>query len=152
MTTKEKNILDSVIYSYTTDSSQLSEENKILKETVNKLKEELDKFKANPLMICEVGQVFGKEAVIKLPNGNQFYVDVSDECKNLKPNDMVLADQKNLTIIRKIPISRKYDIESFVIVEKPKVSWLDIGGLDLQIQEIKEVVELPFKKRSEEGR
>ena len=72
MTTKEKNILDSVIYSYTTDSSQLSEENKILKETVNKLKEELDKFKGNPLMVCEVGQVFGKEAVIKLPNGNQF--------------------------------------------------------------------------------
>jgi len=146
MTTKEKNILDSVIYSYTTESSQLSEENKILKETVNKLKEELDKFKANPLMVCEVGQVFGKEAVIKLPNGNQFYVDVSDECKNLKPNDMVLADQKNLTIIKKIPIARKFDIENFVIVEKPKTSWLDIGGLDLQIQEIKEVVELPLKK------
>ena len=146
MTTKEKNILDSVIYSYTADSSQLSEENRILKDTVNKLKEELDKFKANPLMICEVGQVFGKEAVIKLPNGNQFYVDVSDECKNLKPNDMVLADQKNLTIIRKIPISRKFEIESFVIVEKPKTSWQDIGGLSAQIQEIKEVVELPLKK------
>lgn len=146
MTTKEKNILDSVIYSYTTDSSQLSEENKILKETVNKLKEELDKFKANPLMVCEVGQVFGKEAVLKLPNGNQFYVDISNGCEKLRPGEMVLADQKNLTIIRKIPISRKFDIENFVIMEKPKTSWHDIGGLSAQIQEIKEVVELPLKK------
>ena len=146
MTTKEKNILDSVIYSYTTDSSQLSEENKILKETINKLNEELGKFKNNPLMVCEVGQVFGKEAVLKLPNGNQFYVDISKDCEKLKPGDMVLADQKNLTIIRKIPIARKFDIENFVIVEKPKTSWLDIGGLSAQIQEIKEVVELPLKK------
>ena len=146
MTTKEKNILDSVIYSYTTDSSQLGEENKILKETVNKLKEELDKFKSNPLMVCEVGQVFGKEAVLKLPNGNQFYVDISNNCEKLKPGEMVLADQKNLTIIRKIPIARKFDIENFVIVEKPNTSWHDIGGLSAQIQEIKEVVELPLKK------
>src|SRR3989338_3755583 len=146
MTTKEKNILDSVIYSYTTESSQLSEENKILKETVNKLKEELDKFKSNPLMVCEVGQVFGKEAVLKLPNGNQFYVDISNNCEKLKPGEMVLADQKNITIIRKIPIARKFDIENFVIVEKPNTSWRDIGGLSAQIQEIKEVVELPLKK------
>ena len=135
-----------MIYSYTTDSSQLGEENKILKETVNKLKEELDKFKSNPLMVCEVGQVFGKEAVLKLPNGNQFYVDISNNCEKLKPGEMVLADQKNLTIIRKIPIARKFDIENFVIVEKPNTSWHDIGGLSAQIQEIKEVVELPLKK------
>ncbi|MBI2135016.1 AAA family ATPase [Candidatus Woesearchaeota archaeon] len=146
MNTKEKNILDSVIYSYTADSSQLSDENKILKETVNKLKEELDKFKATPLMVCEVGQIFGKEAVLKLPNGNQFYVDISHDCEKLRSGDMVLADQKNLTIIRKIPVARKFDIENFVIVEKPKTSWQDIGGLSAQIQEIKEVVELPLKK------
>ena len=42
MTTKEKNILDSVIYSYTTNATQSEEENRILKETVNKLKEELN--------------------------------------------------------------------------------------------------------------
>jgi len=146
MTTKEKNILDSVIYSYSTDSSQLTEENKILKETVTKLKEELDKFKNTPLMVCEVNQVFGNEAVLKLPNGNQFYVSISNDCGKLKPNDVVLADQKNLTIIKKIPITRRFNIESFVIMERPKISWEDVGGLDLQIQEIKEVVELPLKK------
>tara|TARA_Y100000310_G_C20702833_1_gene831564 strand:- start:5689 stop:6834 length:1146 start_codon:yes stop_codon:yes gene_type:complete len=146
MNTKEKNILDSVIYSYSANESQSNEENKILKETINKLKEELDRFKAPPLMIADVRNVFGKEAIIRLPNGNQFYVSISEECGKVKAGDVVLADQKNLTIIKKIPTTRKYDIESFVIVEKPKISWNDVGGLDLQAREIKEVVELPLKK------
>jgi len=54
--------------------------------------------------------------------------------------------KKNLNIIKKIPITKQFDIESFVIVEKPEVLWKDIGGLDLQAREIKEVVELPLKK------
>ena len=146
MDTKEKSILDSVIYSYTASSSQANEENRILKETVNKLKEELDRFKVAPLMVCEVRNIFGKEAVIRLPNGNQFYVNISQECGKIKPGDIVLADQKNLTIIKKVSITRKFEIESFVIVDKPKVSWEDVGGLDMQVREIKEVVELPLKK------
>ena len=146
MNTKEKNILDSVIYSYSTDSSQLNDENRILKETVNKLREELDRFKAPPLMVCDVRNVFDKEAIVRLPNGNQFYVNISNDCGKLKPGDVVLTDQKNLTIIRKIPATRKFDIENFVIVEKPKVSWGSVGGLTAQANEIKEVVELPLKK------
>ena len=90
MNTKEKNVLDSVIYSYSTSGSQVNEENRILKETVNKLKEELDKFRIPPLMICEVRNVFGKEAIIRLPNGNQFYVDISEDCGKVKPGDVVL--------------------------------------------------------------
>ena len=55
-------------------------------------------------MVAEVRNVFGKEALIRLPNGNQFYVAISTECKKLRPGDVVLTDQKNLTIIKKIPI------------------------------------------------
>ena len=146
MKTKEKNILDSVIYSYSSDSSQLNEENRILKETVNKLKDELDTFRTPPLMVCEVLYIFNNQAIVKLPNGNQFYVNISNEAGKLKPGEMVLADQKNLNIIRKVDITKKFNIQSFVIVEKPKISWENVGGLDLQIQEIKEVIELPLKK------
>ncbi|MDP7244793.1 MAG: proteasome-activating nucleotidase [Flavobacteriales bacterium] len=146
MTTKEKNIMDSVIYNHSTDTSQINEENKILKESVSKLKEELDRFRVPPLMVSEVRNVFGKNAIIRLPNGNQFYVNVLEECDKIVSGDVVLVDQKNLAIIKKVTITKVFDIESFVIVEKPKVSWKDIGGLDVQAQEIKEVVELPLKK------
>ena len=146
MTTKEKNILDSVIYSYTANATQAEEENRILKETVNKLKEELDRFKLPPLMVCEVRDVFGKEAIIRIPNGNQFSVNIAESCEKIKAGDKVLADQKNLTIIKKIPFTKRFNIEKFVIVEKPKISWEEVGGLDQQVREIQEVVELPLKK------
>src|SRR3989339_1887218 len=146
MPAKEKNILDSVIYSYTANTNQIEEENRILKETINKLKEELDRFKEPPLMVCEVRDIFGKEAIIRIPNGNQFSVNIGESCGKLKSGEMVLAEQKNLTIIKKIPITKKFNIEKFVIIEKPKVSWDDVGGLNEQVQEIKEVVELPLKK------
>jgi len=142
----EKNILDSVIYSYTAENDRAAEENKILQETVNKLTKELEKLKTPPLMVCEVRNIIEDTAIIRIPNGNQFSVNISDSCKDLKAGDTVLAEQKNLTIIKKVPITKTFDVENFVIIEKPKVSWDDIGGLKTQIQDVQEVVELPLKK------
>ena len=144
---KEKNVLDSVIYNYTAVSSKLEEENRLLKSTINKLKEELDRLRESPLMVCEVMDIFkDNKAIIRIPNGNQFSVNVSGSCEKLKAGDMVLADQKNLNVIKKVPITKKFNIEKFVIVEQPTVSWENIGGLDRQIKEVQEVVELPLKK------
>ena len=143
---KPKNIIDSIMYSYSTSSNQHEEENRILKETINRLKDEIERFKVSPLMVCEVREMFGKTSIIKIPNGNQFLVNLSNDCEKLKSGDLVLVEQKNLTIIKKIPITRRFNVEKFVIVEKPTITWEEIGGLDTQIQEIKEVVELPLTK------
>src|SRR3989338_5477535 len=143
---KPKNIIDSIMYSYSTSSNPYEEENRIMKETINRLKEEIERFKASPLMVCEVREIFGNTSVIKIPNGNQFLVNISNECEKLKSGDLILVEQKNLTIIRKIPMARRFNVEKFVIVEKPTVSWNDIGGLSQQVMEIQEVVELPLKK------
>ncbi len=143
---KPKNIIDSIMYSYSTSTNQYEEENRILKDTIGRLKEEVERFKASPLMVCEVRELFGNTAIIKIPNGNQFLVNISNECDKLKSGDLILVEQKNLTIIRKVPITRRFNVEKFVIVERPTVTWQEIGGLDQQIQEIKEVVELPLKK------
>ena len=143
---KPKNIIDSIMYSYSTSSNPHEEENRILKETINRLKEEVERFKSTPLMVCEVREIFGNNLIIRIPNGNQFLVNISNECEKLRSGDLVLVEQKNLTVIRKVPITRRFNVEKFVIVEKPTISWEEIGGLDQQILEIKEVVELPLKK------
>src|SRR3989339_2168654 len=143
---KPKNIIDSIMYSYSTSANQYEEENRILKETVNRLKEEIGRYRDSPLMVCEVREIFGASAIIRIPNGNQFLVNISNDCDKLKSGDLILVEQKNLTVIRKIPITRRFNVEKFVIVEKPTITWEEIGGLDQQIQEIKEVVELPLKK------
>ncbi|MBI2657074.1 AAA family ATPase [Candidatus Woesearchaeota archaeon] len=144
---KPKNIIDSIMYSYSTSSNVHEEENRILKETISRLKDEIERFKASPLMVCEVRELFpNNSAIIKIPNGNQFLVNISSDCDKIKSSDLVLVEQKNLTVIRKIPITRRFNVEKFVIVEKPTITWQEIGGLDAQAQEIKEVVELPLKK------
>jgi proteasome regulatory subunit len=145
MSTKEKNIIDSVIYNYTAASTVLEDENRVLRETVNKLKEDLDRLKEPPLMICEVLDMVDDHGVIRIPNGNQFYVTY-DKSLKIIAGDSVLCDQKNLNIIKKIDTSKKFNVEKFVIIEKPTTKWEDIGGLAEQENEIKEVIELPLKK------
>lgn len=145
MNTQVENQLDAVMYSYTTDTHRLEMENRILKETVSHLQNELNKFRQPALMVCEVMDIQENNAIIKTPNGNKFYVSISNQCTDIKSGDNVLAEQKNLTIIKKVPKNRKHHVEKFVIIEKPSTKWEEIGGLEKEIQEIIEVIELPLK-------
>ena len=143
---ENKGVLDKVIYSYSTSTNQAEEENKLLREAVDKLKEEVDRFKKTPLMICVVKAVIEGEVIIQIPNGNEFLVNKTSDCEDLNPGDSVLVEQKNLAIIKKMGKSKKFAVDSFVIIEKPNTTWKYIGGLKKQIKEIQEVVELPLKK------
>jgi len=135
-----------IVFTYNSSIGDLEEENRLLKETINQLKNDVDRLKTPPLMLCEVKELVGKNAVIKVPNGNHFFVCVSEACEEIRAGDTVLVDQKNLNIIRKFSNTKNFNVESFIIIEKPKTTWKDIGGLDFQINEIQEVVELPLKK------
>ena len=143
---EDKNVIDSVMYRYATNVPELEEENKMLRQTVESMKRELDHFKKNPLLVCEVRDLTKDGVIVRLQNGNSFLVEVTEGCEKLIPGDMVLAEQKNLTIIKKIPLSKTFDVEKFVIIEKPETSWKEVGGLKAQIEEIKEVIELPLLK------
>lgn len=136
-------------YSYTSSqfNNVLEDENRILKEAMNSLREELERLRAPSLMVAEVSDIVGNNrALIRIPNGNKFFVTMSVNLKGLEPGDSVLVEQKNLNIIDKINVSKNFDVERFVIIEKPKTTWNEVGGLAAQIEEIKEVVELPLKK------
>ncbi len=137
---------DSVTYGYQTDVSGLEEENRFLRESVENLERELEKFKRTPLISCEVRDFIDEKVLIRLPNGNEFMVEVNESCEKLAVGDMVLAEQKNLTVVRKMQQLRKFDADKFVIIEKPTVSWKQVGGLQDQEREIKEVIELPLMK------
>jgi len=146
MTTNNNAKVDDVSFSYATNVSGLEEENRFLRESVDNLERELEKFRKSPLIACEIRDTHDDKALVRLPNGNEFFVEVATNCEKLIPGDSVLAEQKNLTILRKMPSGKKFDVEKFVIMEKPDIKWNDVGGLDEQVQEIKEVIELPLKK------
>ncbi len=146
MTTRNTEKVEDVSYSYATNVSGLEEENRFLKESVDNLERELEKFRKAPLIACEIRDILDDKALVRLPNGNEFLVEIATNCNKLIPGDSALAEQKNLTILKKMPASKKFDVEKFVILEKPGIKWADIGGLSEQVQEIKEVIELPLKK------
>ncbi|MEM2131076.1 MAG: AAA family ATPase, partial [Candidatus Woesearchaeota archaeon] len=128
-------------------SSDFEEENKILKETIIHLRNEIERLRAPPLMVCELKEVINeKNAIIKIPNGNQFFVNISNNVKDLASGDNVLVDQKNLNVVKKLDKNKYFPVEQFIIIEKPEITFNDVGGLENQIKEIKEVVELPLKK------
>lgn len=121
----------------------LLEENRFLKNSVNYLKAEVDKFKATPLIVCEIRRVMGDKAIVKLPNANHFFVNIGRGL-DVKMGDTVLAEQRSLTIVEKLDDSLGLEADNFLIVEKPTLSWENIGGLKEQINELKEVVEMPL--------
>ncbi len=144
MNTKDE--FTKIMYSYNAETNQLEQENRILRETVSQLKSELDRFRQTPLMVCEVSDINGQTAVIKIPNGNMFFVNIAADCTKLKSGDRVLVEQKNLTVIQRMDSNKRFNVERFVIMEKPQTKWEEVGGLKDQIRDIKEVIELPLLK------
>ncbi len=146
MSDKESAAKDSVAFGYQTDVNGLEEENRFLRESVENLERELEKFKRTPLIACEIRDLYDNKALVRLPNGNEFLVDIMEGCEKLAVGDAVLAEQKNLTIVKKMTQIRRFDADKFVIIEKPTVPWEQVGGLRDQEREIKEVIELPLLK------
>ncbi|MBI2575431.1 hypothetical protein HYV82_06125, partial [Candidatus Woesearchaeota archaeon] len=72
--------LSDIVYGYTADTGRFGEESLLLKETVAQLKAEIERFRKSPLMVCEVRELYGQQAVIRIPNGNQFFVEVASGC------------------------------------------------------------------------
>ncbi|MEK6900070.1 MAG: AAA family ATPase [Nanoarchaeota archaeon] len=126
--------------------AKLEQESTILRELFNNANSELNNLKKPSLLVAEISSVHGDKAVIKLPNGNKFYCYIAQNIKNLRSGDSALVDQKSLNIVEKFDTQDNFEVEKFVIMEKPKDSWESIGGLNHVIQEVKEVIELPLKK------
>lgn len=163
-----------IIYSQAVNTVDLEEENKILVETVEKLEEEnknisntlskveqessilrelfnntnneLNNLKKPSLLVADVVSVHGDKATIKLPNGNKFYSYIAQHVKDIKSGDAALVDQKSLNIVDRFESNDNFEVEKYVIVEKPKENWNSIGGLKEVVREVKEVIELPLTK------
>ncbi len=59
----------------------------------------------------------------------------------LRAGDSLLLDSKSNLVLEKLP---RPEVEELVLEEVPDISYEDVGGLDSQIEMIKDAVELPF--------
>ncbi len=125
---------------------KLEEEASLLRALFNKTHNELETLRKPALLVADVVALHEKRAIVKLPNGNKFYSHISGSISNLQAGDVVLVEQKSLNILDIIDLSAGVDVEKYVLLESPQENWKQIGGLDKEVQEIKEVIELPLTK------
>ncbi|HPT79788.1 MAG TPA: proteasome-activating nucleotidase [Methanosarcina thermophila] len=114
---------------------------------IRKLQSELDRMKTSPLIIGTVIDVIKNDRIIvRSSNGPQFLVNVSqyiDE-KKLLPGAKVALNQHTLAIAEVIPSTEEPFVAAMEVLESVEVDYDQIGGLDEQIQELREAVELPL--------
>jgi len=121
-----------------------------MREKMHEMQKELDHIKSPPKIIGEVVETLETgEIVIKNGTGQSFIVGVSQEidAKVLQNGQRVSLDRNNLTILGKYPSSKDPIICAAEIIEKPTATYADIGGLDEQLRDVREAVELPLKNR-----
>jgi proteasome regulatory subunit len=125
----------------------LEAELKRLQLELERLKRELNRMRAPPLLLGYIEDVLSdKKAVIKSSTGPSFVVGMSEflSPSRVKPGARVALNKTTLAVIGVLPESYDPSVIASEILEKPGVSYEDIGGLEAQITEIKETVELPL--------
>ncbi len=65
--------------------------------------------------------------------------------QRLRVGDSALMDSRTGLLLERLP---RPEVEELVLEEVPDVSYEDVGGLDSQIEDIKDAVELPFLHRA----
>jgi len=114
---------------------------------VKNLKEELYMLLQSASQVGEVCKMMGKKKCLVKISGEKHVVDVDRkmDVKELQPNVRV-ALRSDSYLLHKILPSQIDPLVSLMKVEKVPDSTYDmIGGLDQQIKEVKEVIELPIK-------
>lgn len=108
---------------------------------VRKLRSELEKLRASPLIIGTVVEVIDdKRVVVKSSTGPKFVVNYSQfiDTKDVVPGAQVGMNQQSLAVVSVLPSAKDPAVYGMEVIESPDVGYGIIGGLDKQIDEIRE--------------
>lgn len=132
-----------------TEKQMVESERLRLQREVNNLKVELERLRSPPLFMGYIVETLdNKTAVVRSTTGPNLVVSISRQVdiNNLKPDTRVALNQRTFAIVNALPASYDPMVQKMELIEKPAERYVDIGGLDAQIQEIIETVELPLLK------
>ena len=85
----------------------------------------------------------GRRAIVTGRADEERVVELSEPLLNekLRSGDSLLMDVRSNLVLERLP---RPEVEELVLEEVPDISYEDVGGLDSQIEMIKDAVELPF--------
>jgi 26S proteasome regulatory subunit T6 len=133
---KEKIHLENLLYS-----------KKILNFYVKSILEEIAHLQKEGSSVGEIIQIQGEKVLIKINQDGNYFVNVHPKIKKTKLVPGMRVAVKNETYqIYKVLIQKTDPLVTLMKVENIPLSKYEmIGGLDYQIEQIKEVIELPIK-------
>ncbi|QLG47344.1 proteasome-activating nucleotidase Pan1 [Natrinema halophilum] len=122
-------------------------ENNKYQQKLERLTHENKKLKQSPLFVATVQEIADEGVIIKQHGNNQeALTEVTDEMRDDLEPDARVAVNNSLSIVKSL--SNETDVRARVmeVTESPDVSYEDIGGLEEQMQEVRETVEMPLEK------
>jgi proteasome regulatory subunit len=120
-----------------------------LQKEIQRLRFELDRMKTPPMIIGTIKDVLTDgRVVVKSSTGPDFIVTTAEYIspENIIVGARVALNKQSLAVVGVLPPSLDPIVLGGEVIEKPDTSYDDIGGLEEQIQEIREAVEYPLLK------
>ncbi|PSP57646.1 peptidase, partial [Halobacteriales archaeon QH_7_66_36] len=121
-------------------------ENNKYQQKLERLTHENKKLKQSPLFVATVQELTDEGVVIKQHGNNQeALTEVTDEMRErLDPDDRV-AVNNSLSVVKTLDDETDVRARVMQVEREPAVGYEDIGGIDDQMEEVRETVELPLK-------
>ena len=120
-----------------------------LQKDVARIRGELERLKSPPLVIGSLRDVLpDHKVVVKSSTGPDFVVSVSqyvDE-KDLIPGSRVTLNKQSLAVMEVLPAPLDPVVTGAEIIDKPNITYDDIGGLSKQMLELREAVADPLNR------
>jgi len=116
-------------------------------EEVDEEKAKVDQMRETPLSLATLEEFIDEDhAIINSSVGIQYYVPVMSfvDRNQLQPNSTVLCRNTNMAVVGIMQDETDPLLNVMKVEKAPEETYADVGGLEQQIQEIKEAVELPL--------
>lgn len=127
----------------------LTENEKIrLERELKSLRGEVERFRSPPLILATITEILDDSRMtVKSSTGPSFLINYSKFLDEdlLHPGSRVALNQQTFGVVEVLPSEKDANVSGMEIEGKPDVTYDMIGGLDEQILEVKETVELPLK-------
>ena len=128
---------------------QLENDLSKVKKRANRLEEEVRILKNPPLIVGHLQDVLDDErAIVRSSNGTVFQVSINQRLSRdkLRPGTRVALNQDTLSVVEILHDAWDPMVSGAEMVENPNVSYETVGGLDEQILQVREAIELPLEK------
>jgi proteasome regulatory subunit len=119
-----------------------------LERKLSELERELERVRSPPLITAVVLDVLSDgRVVVKSSTGPDFVVSSSGVLNRdeIFPGTRVALNQRTLAVMEVLPSSKDPVVGGMEIVNTPNTLYSFVGGLEPQIRDVKETVELPLK-------